>query len=284
MSPQEKGHTICKRKDYLCSMFRKIIWMTTLVAMAAVHCGAQTTALQSKAWAGDSIAMLELSEAYQFGRGVTKNEDSAKAYIKKASDKGLPEAQFLYGTELMTDVFTASTYAKGIALLKKAADKGNVDAQYRLSEVYRSKSRGNVSDTYYDIKKSYLFADLAAQQGLPEALMYCAEARLVGTGTTIKDSIAVAYFKRAADEKKYVPAMLRMGDMYWTGKVTGKVEPFIAKEWYELALKQKHANLDQRSKAQEGIYHLDQFFKQIQNTFLDANPAMPMGMFDYRLR
>jgi uncharacterized protein len=245
---------------------------------------AQTPVFQTKAWAGDSVAMLTLSEAFRFGKGVEKNEDSSKVYIKKACEKGLTEAQFLYGTELMTDVFTAATYAKGVALLKKASDKGNVDAQYRLCEAHCTKGRGNVSDTYFDIKKAYIYGELAAKQGLPEALMYCAEARLKATGTVKNDSIALAFFKRAAEEKNYVPAMIRTGNMYWEGLATGKPEPYIAKQWFERALAQKHANLDQRFKADEGIHFIDQFFKQVQNTFLNANPAMPMGMYDYRLR
>jgi uncharacterized protein len=262
---------------------RGILVLMVYLAVAATG-WAQVPAMQQRAWAGDSVAMITLSEAFRFGKGVEKNEDSAKVYIKKASDKGLTEAQFLYGTELMTDVFTTATYAKGIALLKKAADKGNMDAQYRLAEIHLSKGRGNVSDTYYDVKKAYFYGEMAAKQGLPEALMFCAEARLKASGVAKNDSIAVAYFRRAAEEKNYVPALIRMGNMYWEGKVTGKPEPFLALEWFERALAQKHANLDQRGKADEGIYLIDQFFKQIQNTFLDANPAMPMGMFDYRLR
>jgi TPR repeat protein len=262
----------------------KSIWVVGALLLAGSWVQAQVTEAQARAWAGDSVAMLQLSEAYRFGNGVEKNEDSAKIYIQKSAAKGHTEAQFLYGTELMIDVFTASTYAKGVALLKKAAEKGNVDAQYRLAEVHCSKGRNNVSDTYYDLKKAYLYGEMAAAQGLPEALMFCAEARLKGSGTTKSDSIAIVYFRRAADEKNYVPGIIRMGNMYWEGKVTGKAEPYIAKEWFERALAQKHANLDQRGKADEGIYYIDQFFKRIQNTFLDANPGMPMGMFDYRLR
>jgi hypothetical protein len=158
----------------------------------------QTPAYRLKAWSGDSAAMLQLSEAFMFGKNVEKNEDSAKFYVKKAADKGLADAQFLFGTELLVDVFSSANYAKGVAMLKKAADQGHVDAQYRLSEVHRSKGRGNVSDTYYDIKKAYAYAEMAVKQGLPEALMYCAEARIAGTGTTKNDSIACAFFRRSS--------------------------------------------------------------------------------------
>lgn len=265
-------------------MYWKVLSLLIILTLLGPKSWSQTPDFQLKAWRGDSVAMLTLSEAFRFGKGLEKNEDSSKYYIKKSANTGLAEAQFLYGTELMTDVFNAKVYAKGIDLLKKAATKGNVDAQYRLCAVHLSKGRGNVSDTYYDVKKAYSYGEMAALQGLPEALLYCAESRLTATGTTKNDSIAISFFRRAADEKQFVPAIIRMGNMYWEGKATGKPEPYIAKQWYERALAQKHANLDQRSKADEGIYYIDQFFKRIQNTFLDANPAMPMGMFDYRLR
>jgi TPR repeat protein len=245
---------------------------------------AQDPSIRKRAWEGDSVAMLELSEAFTFGRGVEKKPDSAMFYLKKSANKGHPDAQFLMGTELLVNVFSAPNYAKGVALLKKAADKGHVDAQYRLSEVYRSKGRGNVSDTYYDPKKAYQYGEMAAIQGLPEALMYCAEARLTGNGAPVNDSLACAFFKRAADEKGYVPALIRMGDMHFQGKATGRVEPFIAVEWYERALDMPQANIDQRGLSHAGIHRVDQFFKKIQNTYLDANPAIPMGMFFYRMR
>ncbi|MFM2376242.1 MAG: hypothetical protein RLZZ165_1339 [Bacteroidota bacterium] len=255
-----------------------------LVICMAGSAIAQDPSIRKRAWEGDSVAMLELSEAFTFGRGVEKKADSAMFYLKKSADKGHPDAQFLLGTELLVNVFSASIYAKGVALLKKAADKGHVDAQYRLSEVYRSKGRGDVSDTYHDPKKAYQYGEMAARQGLPEALMYCAEARLAGTGAPVNDSLACAFFRRAADENGYVPAVIRMGDMYFEGKATGEAEPFIAVEWYGRALGMPHSNIDQRGLAHAGIHRVDQFFKRIQNTYLDANPAMPMGMFCYKIR
>jgi TPR repeat protein len=262
---------------------------TTLLAIAAlvilaIPVRAQSP-LQLRSWAGDSLAMLELGEAFTFGKsGVEKNEDSAKYYVRKAADKGLPDAEFLLGTELLVDVFSTTNYAKGVAYLKKAAEKGHVDAQYRLCEIHATKGRGSIGNTYYDLKKAYAYGEMAAQQGLPEALMFCAEARLKSSGTTPNDSIAVAYFLRAATEKNFVPGYIRMGDMYFEGKVTGQVEPFLAVEWYRKALSFRHANIDQKGKAETGIHNVDQFFKRIQNTFIEANPAMPMGMFSYRIR
>lgn len=269
---------------YLCPMQK--FWLLVGIFIIGIQSVgiSQTPEFRAKAWAGDSIAMLELSEAFTFGKGVEKNEDSAKLYVKKAAEKGVPDGQFLYGTQLLVDVFSSTNYAKGVSMLKKAAESGHADAQYRLCEVYGNKGRGNVGDSYYDIKKAYQYGELAAVQGVPEALMYCAEARLAAKGTLRNDSIACAFFKRAATERNYVPAYIRMGDMYFEGKVTGQVEPFVAVEWYRKALTFRHANIDQKGKAEEGIHRVDNFFKKIQNTFIEANPALPLGMFSYRIR
>lgn len=265
-------------------MYLKWTWLVAMVTGLWMGAAAQATALQERAWKGDSIAMLDLSEAFTFGKGVEKNEDSAKIYRKRSAEKGLAEGQFLYGTDLVVDVFDAKNYAKGVAMLKKAADQGHAGAQYRLSEIHRIKGKGNEADKFYDLKKAYAFSELAAAQNVPEALMYCAESRLTGTGTSRSDSVACVYFQQAATQKNYVPAFIRMGDLYFEGRVTGKVEPFLAVEWYRKALALKHANIDQRGRAEEGIHNVDNFFKQIQNYYLDASPAMPMGMFDYRIR
>ncbi|MEY3443588.1 MAG: hypothetical protein RLZZ519_1869 [Bacteroidota bacterium] len=75
-----------------------------------------------------------------------------------------------------------------------------------------------------------------------------------------------------------------MGDMYFEGRVTKQVEPFIAVEWYRKALTFRHANIDQKGLAEHGIHNVDTFFKTIQNTYLESNPALPYGMFSYKIR
>jgi TPR repeat protein len=255
-----------------------------VLIVAFMRLDAQTPAFQQRAWAGDSLAMMQLSEAFLFGKGVTKNQDSSKAYLEKAAKKGLPEAEYLLGTQYLTDIFTAKVYAKGVDFLHKAAAHGHEAAQYKLAEVHSIKGQETQQDAYFDLKKAYSYGEMAALQGNLKAMMFCAEARLKGSGTLKSDSIAVVWFRKAADEKNYVPGMIRLADMYWLGKVNGKVEPFLALAYYEKARAMPNTNVDQRTLADEGIFNVDQFFKQVQNTFLDANPALPFGMFDYRIR
>lgn len=77
-------------------------------------------------------------------------------------------------------------------------------------------------------------------------------------------------------------AIIRMGDMYFEGRVTEQVEPFIAVEWYRKAFSlREHANIDQKGRASDKH---QQLFKAIQNTYLESNPALPFGMFSYKIR
>lgn len=259
-----------------------LIFLLGLIPMAS-FAQIEVPSFRQQAWLGDSVAMVKLSEAFQFGRGVERAEDSALFYMDLAAQKGHPDALYLVGTQLLIKVFSATEYAKGLSFLRKAAEKGHSEAQFRLAQVYSTKGMGNQTDSYYDLKKAYNYADSAASKGHKEALLYCAEARLKGNGTSKNDSIAVVYFQKIAD-RDYIPAVIRLGDMYWEGKITGKQEPFLAIETFNRVFELGNANVEQKAAADLGIHRIDQFFKNIQNTYLNGNPMMPAGLFEYRLR
>lgn len=262
-------------------MKRTALLLVFLFSMLLMQ--AQVPAFQKAAWEGDSTAMLKLSEAFFFGNKVEKNEDSAHHYQELAAQKGLPEALFLSGTQHLTQVFSATEFAKGIAYLRKAAEKGHVESQYRLATIYSTKGKGNQTDSYFDLAKAYAFGDSAAKQGHKEALLFCAEARLKGAGVKANDSIAIDYIRKSS-EKGFIPAQIRMGDMYWEGRVNKKPEPFEALAWYNKVLATGHANIDQKGQADAGIHRIDQWLKRTQNAYLGTCPAVPEEAFDYRIR
>lgn len=233
---------------------------------------------------GDVKAMLELAEAYRFGMGAEKNEDSADYFLQHAADTGHPDAEFLLGVQKLTNIYDAGTYAEGLALVKKAAGKDHTAALMRLSEVYSDRNTGTESDKYYNPAKAYTYAEAAAALGDKYGMVFCAEARLAGRGTSQNDSIGVAFMRRAAEEKRFTAAQLRMGDLYWDGTVTGSCAPFAALAWYHKVEARKRANVQQRTTADLGIHQVDQFLKKVQNTMFDAGGMLPTGMYTYRLR
>jgi TPR repeat protein len=240
--------------------------------------------LRKAASLGDAEAMLELSEAFRFGMGVEKRDDSADFYLNRVADLGDPDGQYLVGTRYLQDAFDPAKYTKGLNLLKKAAEQGHVPANWRLAEVFNERNTGTESDKYYSQIKAYSFAEKAAAGAMPEALLFCARARLAGAGTTRSDSLAVVYTRRAADSLQYLPAFLDLGDLYWDGKVTGQKEPLLALQAWRHVKNHDRANADQRGRAELGIHQVDQFIKQMQNIAFQAGGWVPAGVYEYYLR
>jgi TPR repeat protein len=251
---------------------------------AAASLSAQATALQIKAWQGDSIAMMNLSEAYDFGRGVPQNKDSSAHYVKKAAAKGHPDGIFLMASKETSQLFDDKRFAAGVAMLEKAAAKDHLPSLAKLGEIHRTKNSGTSADRYYNLVKSYGYAIRAAQQGEVKSLRFCAESNLSGTGTPRNDSLGTALMRRAAVEKGDVPAMVRMGDLYFDGRVNGRHEPFVALEWYLQALHSPRANVEQKALADFGIYRVDRLLRQVHNGTLSAYGLSPAGSYDYLIR
>lgn len=256
-----------------------------VVLLLSIGIPLQAQSMQEKAWAGDPEAMMELSEAFLFGKGdIEKNEDSSAIYIKKAAEKGYPDAQYLLGLNELNSIYSATAYSRGVELVRKAAVQGHPAAQMKLAEIYSTQGTETQSDKYFSLKMAYEYAEQAAAQDYEEALRYCAEARLAGRGCTANDSIAVAMMHRAATRKRSIPAQLRMGDLAWEGKVTGKPAPFLAMKWYSGVLYHKRSNIDQRAEADMALHKIDQWLKEISNLYTGSGGVLAPGQFHYRLR
>ena len=252
-----------------------------LLTCLSLNLSAQIAEIRQKARAGDPEAMLELSEAFRFGLDVGQSEDSADYYINEAVKKGHPEAQYLLGVQNLISVFSSSKYAKGMELVKKAAQQGLAQAQWKLSEIYNQRGTSTQSDRYYSTSKAFSYAESAAKQGHMEALVFAGEALLKGRGTTRNDSMGVAYMRRAADEHNFMPARLRMGDLYFNGTVTSKIEPFAALSYYKSVKLSDDSNIEQRTQADLAIHEVDEFIKQVQNHTLNAGGWTPPGAYEY---
>jgi TPR repeat protein len=259
-----------------------LVFALALSAFASLS--AQTSALQLRAWQGDSAAMMDLSEAFDFGRGVPQNKDSSAYYVKKAAAKGHPDGLFLMANKETSQLFDDKRFAAGVALLEKAAAKDHVPSLAKLGEIHRSKNTGTAADRYYNLAKSYAYAYRAAQQGEIKSLRFCAEANLNATGTKRNDSLGVALMRRAAMEKGDVTAKVRLGDLYFEGRVNGRYEPFAALDLYLEALHSPRANVEQKALADFGIYRVDRLLRQVHNGTMAAYGLSPAGSYDYLIR
>lgn len=236
----------------------------------------------AKANQGDTEAMMQVSEWYRFGfNGLEKKEDSADHWIKKAADTGNSGAKYLLGLQYSSKIYQASTYSKGIKYLKQAADSGNVDAMVRLSEIYREGGTGTESDKYYSYNKAFSYSQKAAETGNAEALLYCGKRLLKTKG---KDSLAVAYIRRAAEVKGMPEAQIKMGDLYMDGVPDGKLDLLAAFQYYNSAYTNRRANIDQKTEAEIGIFRVDQEVKRIHNLMMQGNFLLSGGELTYKLR
>jgi TPR repeat protein len=262
----------------------RFLLVFAVVLCAATSLSAQATALQLKAWQGDSAAMMRLSEAYDFGRGVPANKDSSAFYVKKAAAKGHPDGIFLMAIKETSQLFDDKRFAAGVALLEKAAAKEHLASLAKLGEIHRTKNSGTSADRYYNLAKAYGYAYRAAQQGEVKSMRFCAESCLSGTGTTRNDSLGVALMRRAAVEKGDVVSMVRLGDLYFEGRVTGRHDPFTALDCYLDALHSPRANVEQKALADFGIYRVDRMLRQVHNGTMAAYGLSPAGSYDYLIR
>ena len=265
---------------YLCRM-RMITLFLLVLSFAQV--GAQTP-LQLKAWRGDSVAMMDLSQSYSLGDGVLANEDSAKKYLDLSASKGYPGAQYLKGSRMMSQIQDVKKYDAGVALVREAADAGLEAAQVKLSALHKSKGTFTPADKYYDLKKSYSYGEMAALNGNIPSLRNCAEARLSGAGTIKNDSIGIAFMLKAAVEKKDPTATVRIGDFYLEGKMSGKPDPFTALTWYRKAHALPNLNMDQRNAAELGMFKVDTYIRRVHNAMIAAGGTVPAGAFEYLIR
>lgn len=258
-------------------------WLIPFLFLPLLSSG-QVSKLFQQAEDGDAQAMLRLSEKYLFGFDLPKNDDSAQYWLSKALKTGDPEAQFLVGLEYTGMGFNEKKFTEGMKLLENAAEKEHPEALMRLSEIYRTRGKGTATDGYYSPKKAYSYAERAAMNDNGEAMYFCAESRLKGTGTQANDSIAFVYMSYAADQLRFIPAQLRMGDFLLDGTGIAEVDPFGALSYYQAVINHRRSNIEQRSTANLGIHRVDRLLRQWQNAANSAAGILPQGIFDFDIR
>lgn len=260
------------------------ILLTFIFCLAVSAATAQVSTLIAKANNGDAKAMLDLSEKYLFGLGVTKSDDSSRYWADQALKTGNPEAQYLIGVQKTASAFDKTKFSKGVELLKKSASQDFRDAALKLSEIYRTKGTGMATDRFYDLKLAFQFGEKAAKQGEKEALFYCGESLLLGRGVAKNEALGLQYMSESASAKGFIPACLRMGDLHLSGLAIGEIDPFGALEWYNYVLNHRRSNIDQRAAAQLGIHEVDRLLRQWQNLIFQSGGILPQSTFDYNIR
>lgn len=110
---------------------------------------------------GDADALFNLGQAYKLGRGVTKNENIALDYFRKAAERGHGPAQEKLGITLYA---AADTKAEGLRWLEQAAKSGQPRAQYVLGVAHFN---GESAPKNWPLAYAYMMR--ANNGGVPQA-------------------------------------------------------------------------------------------------------------------
>ena len=193
--------------------------------------------LMPVAESGDAIAQTTLGWCYIEGFGVVKNNAKAEAWLRKAAEQNLAEAQIALGLYYLDAYETEAevNVTEAVKWVRKAAEQDLAEAQWFLGKCYEAgigvPENENTAFNWY--KK-------AAEQDLAVAQYELGECYLNGTGVTENQGEAVKWYRKAA-EQDYSDAQNALGFCYANGFGVTENE-FTAFSWYKKAADQGDAD------------------------------------------
>lgn len=98
--------------------------------------GAPINELKIKANQGDRAAQYQLGLAYDLGRGVSKNQNEAASWYRKAAEQNEAAAQNSLGSMFQYGEGVAQDNAEAVRWYQKAADQGYGEAYTNLGYMY----------------------------------------------------------------------------------------------------------------------------------------------------
>jgi TPR repeat protein len=126
------------------------------------------------------------------------------------------------------DAYNRGDYARAHRELLPLAEQGEVEAQYRLAQMFRNGE--GVPQDYAEAMKWYR---LAAKQGNASAGYYLGDMYANGEGV-VQDILRVVRWFRFAAELGHSTAQYKLAGMYWDGDGVPK-DPVQAYAWFSLA-------------------------------------------------
>ena len=80
-------------------------------------------------------AQYNLGVHYYNGEGVTKNDNEAVKWCRKAAEQGLAEAQYNLALYYINSKDTTKDDAEAVKWLRKAAEQGDSKAKIKLNDM-----------------------------------------------------------------------------------------------------------------------------------------------------
>lgn len=181
---------------------------------------AKNDALREKAAAGDAESAFYLGNEYFYGENRVPNFTLAAYWYKKAAEKGIPEAQYNYGSCLEAGRGVDKNLSEAFSWYKKAADQDFNPAAYRVALLYISGvpgKDGKIMLTPDPRTAVEILEKLAGKQFEPAEIELAA--MKMGKSSPREDQAeAFVLLKRVTSRKNCQPKALRMlADCYFSG-------------------------------------------------------------------
>jgi TPR repeat protein/serine/threonine protein kinase len=192
----------------------------------------------------DPIEQCKLGDSYYYGVGESyyfdgpytfaKSKDYTEAakWYRKAAEQGNVDAQYKLGEIYYNGGYgVAKDYSEAVKWYQKAAEQGNAGAQFKFGDMYENGY--SVSKDYTEALKWYR---KAAEQGYANAQCNLGYMYESGYGVAKDYTEAVKWYRKAAEQgNKW--AQLSMGDIFYNGYGVWKDYTEAAK-WYRKAADQ----------------------------------------------
>jgi TPR repeat protein len=183
---------------------------------------------------GDANAQFKLGVAYQYGRGVPRDDAKAAEWYRQAAEQGVAEAQFNLGVAYQYGRGVPQDDAEAANWYRQAAEQGNPEAQANLGFMY---DRG--TGVPQDDAEAANWYRQAAEQGYAPAQFSLGVMYDEGTDVPENDAEAANWYRQAA-EQGYAPAQFNLGVMYEEGTGVPQDDAEAA-DWYRQAAEQGEA-------------------------------------------
>jgi TPR repeat protein len=180
---------------------------------------------------GFDKAQSNLGVMYFNGQGVPKDEQQAVVWFRKAAEQGEAAAQVNLGLAYGSGHGVTKDDQQAVEWFRKGAEQGSADGQSELGLMYSS-GRGVPKDE----KQAVMWYSKAAEQGDARAQSNLGLSYVKGRGVPKDGQQAVVWFRKAADQGNVV-AQMNLANMYDTGDGVPRNDQ-QAVRWFRVAAEQ----------------------------------------------
>ena len=200
--------------------YRAFIGLLLIAGLALLAEPVKKDPLREKAAAGDAESAFYLGNEYFYGENRSPNYTLAAYWFRKAAEKGIPEAQYNYGSCLEAGRGVEKNLSDAFSWYRKAADQDFDPASFRVAMLYLSGVTGPKGSFILnpDPKTAVeILEKLAGKQFEPAEIELAA--MKMGKSSSAEDyAQAFVLLKRVTARKQCQPKAVRMlADCYFSG-------------------------------------------------------------------